>query len=358
MEFFAGVDTHRDTHSVGIINQLGEMVDEFTIAATSAGYIEAIERSARYSPLTWGLEGTGSYGRPFADMLVKNGGTVYEVPGTVTKRHRRRLLRKGKSDPQDAHAIAEAVLRERNSLPRHLEVDAEEATRLLYERRDRKVRERTEKVNRIRALGLRLELGLPRDLTTIPTLDELEAALSTVTVRGYADYEIVDEIHDLVSDLRRIHEVIANLEKRMIPFVERLAPKLLQLRGCSIISAAGLIGHSGCALNYRNADAFASHAGTAPIPCSSGKNSSMRVNTGGNRQLNRCLHNIANVQIRSNGHVGKVYYERKRGEGKTHREALRCLKRRLASVVFHLLQAAALEAKSDADSRRPITLVA
>lgn len=340
MEFFAGVDTHRDTHSVAVVNQLGELVDRFTIPATSSGYAEAIERTTNFLPLVWGLEGTGSYGRPFADALLNNGATVYEVPGTISKRHRRRLRRRGKSDPQDAHAIAEAVLRERETLPRHIEVDAQEATRLLYERRDRQVREHTEKVNRIRALALRLELDVPKDLTSVKALDTLENHLKVQAIGGYADFEVADEIRDLVTDLRRIHEAILTLEKRLRPFVERLAPKLLELRGCSIISAAGLIGHSGAMLNYRSADAFAAHAGTAPIQCSSGKHESVRLNTGGNRQLNRCLHNIANTQMRSGGHAGQIYYERKRAEGKTHREAMRCLKRRLASVVFRILNAA------------------
>lgn len=340
MEFFAGVDTHRDTHSIAIVNALGELLDAFTITADHDGYAEAIDRSFKFTGLIWGLEGTGSYGRPFADRLVREGYMVFEVPGTITKRHRRRLRRRGKSDPQDAHAIAEAVLRERESLPQHLEVDEEEATRLLYERRDRYVRERTAKINRIRALSVRLELDLPADLTVDPALEAVEKSLREMQTYGYADYELVDELRDLLTDLHRLAERIVDLEARMRPFVERLAPVLLELRGCSVISAAGLIGHVGSTQNYRNADAFASHAGAAPVQCSSGKFQSVRVNTGGNRQLNRCLHNIANSQMHAAGHAGKVYYDRKRSEGKTHREAMRCLKRRLATVVFRALRAA------------------
>jgi transposase len=340
VEFFAGVDTHRDTHSIAIVNALGEMVDAFTISANRDGYVEAIERSRKFNGLIWGLEGTGSYGRSFADTLVRDGITVFEVPGTITKRHRRRLRRRGKSDPQDAHAIAEAVLRERESLPQHIEVDEEEATRLLYERRDRYVRERTAKINRIRALSLRLELDLPTDLTADKGLDAIVKSLRDTQTYGYADYEVVDELRDLIHDLHRLAERIVDLEARMLPFVERLAPVLLELRGCSVISAAGLIGHVGSTRNYRNADAFASHAGAAPVQCSSGKYQSVRLNTGGNRQLNRCLHNIANSQMHAAGHAGKVYYDRKRSEGKTHREAMRCLKRRLAAVVFRALKSA------------------
>lgn len=347
MPTFAGVDTHKDNHCVVIINPTGQILETFTIPAKANGYAEAIALSAKYEDLIWGLEGTGSYGRLFADTLVREGHTVFEVPGAITKRHRRRLRHRGKSDPQDAHAIAEAVLRERETLPRHLEADEAEATRLLYDRRDRNVRERTAKINRIRALALRLELDLPKDLTSDHAMDILEKTLEKQDTYGYANFEVLDEIRDLLSDLRRILSRIADLEKRIRPFVEWLAPELLELRGCSVISAAGLIGHVGSTLNYRSPDAFASHAGAAPTPHSSGKYQSVRVNVSGNRQLNRCLHNIANSQMHADGHAGSVYYDRKRAEGKTHREALRCLKRRLANVVFRTLRAA--------EARREIT---
>ena len=156
MEYFAGVDTHRDTHSIVILDELGKVVESFAIEATSQGYAQAIDRMRTVASLQWGLEGTGSYGRGFADALLRAGYTVYEVPGVLTKRHRRRLRHRGKSDPQDAHAIAEAVLRERETLPRHLEEDQQQALRLLYDRRDRLVTEHTAKVNRVRALALRL----------------------------------------------------------------------------------------------------------------------------------------------------------------------------------------------------------
>lgn len=340
METFAGVDTHRETHSIVVINRLGEVLDAFSIAANSTGFAEAMRRTAQYDALIWGLEGTGSYGRTLANVLVREGHHVYEVPGTITKRHRRRLRGAGKSDPQDAHAIAEAVLRERENLPQHMETDAEEATRLLYERRDRSVRERTAKINRIRALALRLQVELPADLTSLRALQQLATSLRTMQTHGFADFEALDELRDLTEDLQRIERRIGELEERLRPFVARLTPELLQLRGCSVISAAGLIGHVGSTLNYRSPDAFAAHAGVAPVQCSSGKYQSVRLNTGGNRQLNRCLHNIANVQMRTDGHAGKIYYDRKRAEGKSHREALRCLKRRLATVVFRSLRAA------------------
>ena len=334
LEYFAGVDTHKETHAVAIVDGLGRELEVFSIPASSAGYVNAMELTAKYAGLIWGVEGTGSHGRPFADALVRAGHTVFEVPGKLTKRYRGRE----KTDERDARAIAEAVLREREKLPRHLEADAEEATRLLYERRDRNVREQTAKINRIRALALRLELALPDDLSSVRALDAVKKALQKYHTCGFTDFQVVDEIGDLLSDLRLISKRIAELERRMRPFVKRLVPKLLELRGCSVISAAGLVGHTGSTLNYTDAHAFAAHAGAAPVKCSSGKYDSVRVSTGGNRQLNRCLHNIANTQMRTPSHAGEIYYKRKRSEGKTHREAMRCLKRRLAAVVFRILR--------------------
>ena len=79
-------------------------------------------------------------------------------------------------------------------------------------------------------------------------------------------------------------------------------------------------------------------AGVAPLTFASGSSSMVRVNYLGNRQLNRCLHVIGMVQIRGTDHPGRVYYDRKRAEGKTHRAALRALKRQLATIVYYRLR--------------------
>jgi len=103
------------------------------------------------------------------------------------------------------------------------------------------------------------------------------------------------------------------------------------------VVAAGVIGRAGSLGNCRDASAFAMRAGVAPVPCSSGRSHTLRLNTGGNRQLNRRLHVVALTQIQSVDHSGRRYYDRKRTEGKTHRAAMRALKRQLATVVFYRL---------------------
>jgi Transposase IS116/IS110/IS902 family len=109
------------------------------------------------------------------------------------------------------------------------------------------------------------------------------------------------------------------------------------MHSVSDVVAAGLIGHAGDLRNYRNAGAFAAKCGAAPVPCSSGRHIAVRVNRGGDRQLNRLLHVIALAQVARTEHAGRQYYERKRAEGKTHPSAMRCLKRQLAGVVYYRL---------------------
>ncbi len=167
MSVMAGVDCHRETHTIVFLDAVGKELEHLVIPTTSEGYAEAIARARPYGHVSWGLEGTGSYVRAFADALLRTGAVVYEIPGSFTKRHRRHGSRRGKSDLLDAGAIAEVVLRESGRLPRCERSDEQKATRLLYDRRDRLVRQRTEAINRLRSAGLRLGLPeLPASLTT------------------------------------------------------------------------------------------------------------------------------------------------------------------------------------------------
>ena len=257
--------------------------------------------------------------------------------------------RTGKSDPLDAQAIAEAVLREADRLPRFEECEEREALRLRYDQRDRLVKQRTEVVNRLRSAALRLDRGnLPGELISAPGLDAVKSIIESAQSSSDAVIQaFVDDLRFAVEDIVRLNGRMKALEALLRPMVRRLAPELLELRGVSTIVAAGLVGHAGSLRNCRNADAFAMRAGTAPVECSSGKSSSVRVNRGGNRQLNRLLHVIALVQLSQRDHAGRLYYDRKRLEGKTARAALRALKRKLTVVVYYRIVAAAKRFESD-----------
>jgi transposase len=114
--------------------------------------------------------------------------------------------------------------------------------------------------------------------------------------------------------------------------------RLLEVDGIGLVLAVRLIGRTGSALRFRSAAAFASYAGAAPIEVASGDRGRHRLSRGGDRQLNCALHLVAVTQVRMRGSAGRRYYDRKVDEGKSHNEAMRCLKRRLASHVWQIMR--------------------
>jgi transposase len=343
MPIVAGVDTHKETHHVAILDAVGKLLKSFEIQADPDGYAKAIDHAKTYNVESWGLEGTGSYGRAFAQALVAAGyNTVFEVPGIVTKRHRKHSTRIGKSDALDAQAIAEAVLRESERLPQFQICTEQEALRLRYDQRDRLVRERTTAINRLHSAALRLGMKdeVPSNMTSDAAVARLRAKLEAHAARDIIEEAFLDEMLFELTSLDRLNGEIRRIERVMRPFIQRLAPELLDMRGVSTIVGAGLLGHAGDVRAMRTAGAFAMRSATAPISWSSGRHHALRINTGGDRQLNRLLHVIALVQTRTDDHPGRIYYEKKIGEGKTRRSAIRSLKRHLATVVFFRLKQA------------------
>lgn len=342
MRIVAGVDCHKSSHTIVFLNAVGQTVETLTIATSDEGYCEALTRAALLGCTEWGVEGTGCYGFAFAVYAATTGATVWEVPGVYTKRHRRQGSHHGKSDINDARAVAEVVLREAGRLAQFQLAVTQRALRLRYDQRDRYVRERTAAANRLRGAAVLIGIvKLPADLTSNRTARHLAAqvtAFRTETVVNVATVAVLDEIYDAAATIERLNTKIKDLERTIRDLVRPIAPELLALHGVSTIVAAGLVGHAGDMRNYRDAAAFAAKCGAAPLACSSGRTAAVRVNIGGDRQLNRLLHIIAMSQVLRRGHVGRAYYDRKRAEGKTHLAAMRCLKRRLATIVFYRLQ--------------------
>ena len=337
MGFVAGVDSHKDSLSIVVIDSVGKDVDRFSVGNDLASFEAAFKRVRRHGKAVWGIEGTGAYGRLFADYLVGVNAMVYEVPGRLTKRHRRFGTRTGKSDPIDARAIAEVVLREKDRLGRYYSDDVHEELRLLYDHRDQLVNARVQAINRLRTAAFRLQLGnMPRDLYREKALYLIEQRARRIKTSSTVVAAVLKEIEFAIAAIRLYNEQIAEVESAIHPLASRFS-SLLEMTGVSSIVAAGIVGHTGDVRNIRNADAFAMRSGSAPLPCSSGRTDRVRLNKGGNRQLNRMLHTMAIVQRRIAGHPGQEYYRKKLSEGKSPAAALRSLKRRLATVVYYRL---------------------
>ncbi|MDY0339966.1 MAG: transposase, partial [Coriobacteriia bacterium] len=175
------------------------------------------------------------------------------------------------------------------------------------------------------------EVGLelpPRVLDRYVWLDRLQKALAAMpeSTRRRIALDQVCRCRGLTVDIRE-------LEREIRERMRILAPELLELPGCSAISAAHLVGQTAGASRFSGEAAFAMHVGTAPLPVSSGKSERYRLNRTGDRCLNSTIHMIAVTQARMHPQA-MAFMERKKAEGKSNREALRCLKRYISRTVF------------------------
>jgi transposase len=329
-----GIDTHKATLAACLVDGLGGLLAERTFANDPAGYRALLGWAATSPGARIGVEGSSSFGAPVARFLVTAGREVREVPPQLSRRERGRTRRPGKSDPADALAIARVTIREDDLPPVRL-ADASQDTRLLVEARDDLVAEGTRVRNRLHA-----------DLRVLVPGYGASAANLTAVRHQATVARLLRRLHGVQAELararltrlRRIDAEVADLTARIGGRVA--GHPLLGLPGAGVLVTAKLVGEVGDVGRFRSADAFAALAGVAPIPASSGQTRRMRLNPGGNRQLNRALHTIALTQARSHP-PAKAYVARKRAEGKSWRDAIRALKRKLVRMVFHLLLAGA-----------------
>ena len=155
---------------------------------------------------------------------------------------------------------------------------------------------------------------------------------------GHASGLVAELARDELAGITRLTDAINVLASALANGCAS-RPALLALPGCGELTAAKLVGEAAAVTRLKSEVAFARHAGVAPVPVWSGNSiGRVRLTRSGNRQLNAALHRIAITQIRLVG-LGQVYYRKRLAAGNSKTEALRCLKRRLARVVFHHLHA-------------------
>jgi transposase len=284
----------------------------------------------------WALEDCRHVAGSFERFLIARGERVLRVSTKLMADARRAARTRGKSDRIDAIAVARAALREGlDDLPAaHLD-GPELDLRLLVDHRERLVGQRVGLNNTLRwhLHDLWPELVLPGGAL-------FSAKWNTRIARRLARAEQTMRVRIARDELRRLRELtqtIRALEAEIAELVGRIAPQLLTEPGFGSLTAAKLVGEIAGAARFKSDAKLARAAGLAPIPISSGKTNRHRLDRGGNRQINAAIHRIAVTRARCHPQT-RDYIARKLGEGKTNREAIRCLKRHLARRVWHLLQ--------------------
>ena len=205
---------------------------------------------------------------------------------------------------------------------------------MLDERRTNLTQQRTRTVNQLHALLREL---LPGGAATDLTADRALRALVRVRPVSRVEQARKDLARELVADIRRLDERLQANRARMQEAIADSGSRLTPIVGVGPVVAARLLGRAGTASRFPNSAAFAAYTGTAPIEIASADRSRHRLSRQGDRKLNNALHSIALTQVRMCGSLGRVYYDRKIAQGKTHTEAMRCLRRRLADHVWRVM---------------------
>lgn len=326
-----GIDTHKATLAACRVDPLGRPLDEREFPNDEAGHRAIAAWVLNVPGARVGIEGSSTFGAALARRLVAEGLDVREVPAHLTARGRLGSRRPGKSDPGDALVIARLALRE-DDLPPVRRADRSRDLALLVDAREALVTEATRARNRLHAHLVVLVPGYGGRVDRLVSGTALDRVGHLLRGRSGLEAELA---RDLVAELRRLGRRTEALTRRIEDLVGD--DPLLAMPGVGPLTAARLIGETGDVRRFRSADAFASLAGVAPIPASSGQVQRVRLSRRGNRQLNRALYTIALTQVWHHP-PARAYVDRKRAEGKTWREAIRCLKRHLARRVFVLLQ--------------------
>ncbi len=343
-EIFAGIDTHKKTYAIAACDVHGKILcsEEFP---TSAKGIKCLLNwiFSQGEILAVGVEGTGCYGKNVTTLLQENGVKVIEVNHACKKTRRA----KGKSDELDAQNAAltarDSLLGGARSLNGNIAIDRTselEDIRIIKTSYESAVTARTQVINEMQATVLKANSELRSSLESIKSGKELAKKcrnfrpsqgkscdrLIKIALKNKANlyFELTSEIEDY--------------KKLLEEFASEHLKNLLDLKHVGAIIAVQMILSAGANVErFKNEAAFAAHCGTAPIPASSGQNSHMRLSRAGDRKANCALYQIAIGRMHTDART-KTFVAKKIAEGKTKKDAIRCLKRYITREVFAALK--------------------
>src|SRR6266568_2386157 len=325
-----GVDPHKALHTAVAIGAAGEPLGELRVRASAAWAGRLVAQAASWPERTWAVEGAGGLGYLLAQQLVAAGELVLDVQPKLGARVR--LLATGasnKNDPGDARSVAIAALR--SAAPRPVAAENHAAVLKLWSKRHGDLGPTRNQVA-CRLCAVLCDLvpgGISKEITAGKAARVRESAEPSGAI-ALARCELAAAFLD---DLRRIDAQMRDTKKKLALVVQASGTTLTGIFGVGPV--------------------FAANNGTAPIEGSSGNRKIYRLSRRGNRRLNHAVHMAAVTQIRYRHSEGRAYYDRKLAEGKTPKEALRCLKRRVSDAIYARLQADARRAAAFARTRGP-----
>jgi transposase len=336
-----GVDPHKGSHTAVAISPAEEPLGELRVRACAGQAERLLTWAAAWPQRTWAIEGAAGLGHLLAHQLLAAGEQVVDVQPKA--RARVRLLASGdinKNDPNDARSVAIAALR--SPARRQVQPDDHAAVLKVWSKRHRDLgRTRTQVVCRLHAVLCEL---VPGGVSKAITAGHATDLLASITPSGAVETARCELAAAFLDDLRRIDAQLLDAKQKLDGAVRASGTTLTRLFGVGPVVAATVIGAVRDVTRFPDRHHFAAYYGTAPIEVSPGPRKIYRLSRRGNRRLNHVIHMAAVTQIRYRHSDGRAYYERKLAEGKTPKEALRALKRRVSDAIFARLQADACQA--------------
>ena len=331
-----GVDPHKGSHTAVAIDAAEAPLGKLRVRASAGQAQRLVAWAAAWPERTWAVEGAGGLGHLLAQQLVAAGERVLDVQPKLGARVR--LLATGasnKNDPNDALSVAVAALRSRTR--RQVSADDHAAVLRVWSRRHRDLgRAKNQVACRLHAVLCELVPGgVPEEITAAQATRILRSA----TPSGTAGQARSDLAAELLEDMCRLDAQIRESKKKLATAVRASGTTVTEIFGVGPVIAATVIGDVADVARFASRDHFAAYNGTAPIEVSSGNRKIYRLSLRGNRRINHAIHMAAITQIRHPHSDGRAYYDRKVAEGKTCKEALRSLKRRISDAIYARLQA-------------------
>jgi len=331
-----GVDTHRDVHVAVALSRLGTCLGTISVPSTPVGFADLLHWASALGPiLSFGIEGTGSFGAGLARWLTAQGHAVLEVD----RPDRRARHRDGRSDPIDAETAARSVLSGRaTGIPKSGDGTVE-MVRVLRVARRSAMKARTQAANQLLALVLTAPPELREALRGrgVPRLVEVASRFRPGPLIDPAS-AVKQALRHLARRHAALSKEIGELDRDLATLVVEAAPGLLAINGVGVeVAGALLVAAGDNPERLRGEASFARLCGVAPLPASSGLTTRHRLNRGGDRSANNALWRIVIVRM-GRDPVTQRYVTRRTEEGLSKGEIIRCLKRYVAREVFTALK--------------------
>jgi transposase len=335
-----GIDPHKASHTAVALGASEEPLGTLRVRASASQAGRLVAWAAAWPERTWAVEGAGGLGHLLAQQLLAAGEQVLDVQPKLAARVR--LLQSGatsKNDPNDARSVAVAALRSPATRP--VAADDHETVLRIWSRRHRDLgRLRTQAACRLHAALCEL---VPGGVSKRITAGQATVILEGITPAGAVALARHQVASDFTADLRHLDAQLRESKAKLTAAVAASGTSLTQIFGVGPVIAAAIIGDACDISRFASRDRFAACNGTAPVEVSSGSRKVHRLSLRGNRRLNHAIHMAAVTQVRYLHSPGRAYFDRKVAEGKTRREALRALKRRISDVIYTRLRADAAD---------------